>query len=154
MIPSHFCRITLIFAFAPLYDIPLILPIRLRLMCNLFRGWTVGPIHSSTSVSLHIKRSAHCCSNENNDPLLAFQGFAISSFFFGEGVDLNKQLLFLSDLIGNVSCLFLQRWQTGSAHNIVLCYCGSWTPDALEYAGFPSVMRWVYIPCSAALVPL
>lgn len=42
----------------------------------------------------------------------------------------------------------------GSAHNVVLCYCGSWTPDALEYPGFPSVIKWVYIPRSAAVVPL
>jgi len=54
--------------------------------------------------------------------MLVFQGFAIPSvfvfflflflFFFCEGVDLNKQLLFLSHLSGNDSLLLLQRWQS------------------------------------------
>lgn len=128
-------------------------------MCNLFQGWTVGPIHSSTSVSLHIMRSAHCCSNENNDPLLAFQGFAISSFFFffpcrqGSRFKQTAPVLIRS----HRECLlpvFTGMANCGSAHNVVLCYCGSWTPNALEYTGFPSVIKWAYIPCSAAVAPL
>lgn len=86
-------------------------------------------------------RSAHCYSNENNDPLLAFQGFAISSFFFfffDEEVHLNKQPLFLSQLTGNGPCLFLQRWQTVVLHTMQSCVTGA--PDALEYTGFPPVM--------------
>lgn len=116
-------------------------------MCNLFWGWTVGPIHSSAGVSLHIMRSTHCCSNKNNDPLLSFQGFAISSFFFfpkwGSRFKQTAPVLIRS----HRKCLlpvFTEMANCGSAHNVVLCYCGSWTPDALKYAGFPSVIKWVY----------
>lgn len=53
-----------------------------------------------------------------------------------------------------LSPVFREMANCGSAHNVVLCYCGSWTPDALEHIGFPSVIKWVYIPLSAAVIPL
>lgn len=40
--------------------------------------------------------------------------------------------------------VFTEMANCGSAHNVVLCYCGSWTPDTLKYSGFPSVIKWVY----------
>ena len=104
--------------------------------------------------------STHCCSNENNDPMLVFQGFAIPSvfvfflflflFFFCEGVDLNKQLLFLSHLSGNDSLLLLQRWQSvvlNTMHPVLLGQSDAW---CIEICGFSICNEWVYISCGTA----
>lgn len=88
-------------------------------------------------------RSAHCYSNENNDPMLVFQGFAIPSvfvFFFlrGSGFEQTAPVLIAA----------LREWLSPAFRGgnlwfctqCILCYYGSQMPDALKYviSGFTS----------------